>query len=81
MDDVRTPFIGRLVPAVPGYPEWHNFGYENDPSIYVYKLAEYYAFGDLEIIVEGIQHQPNSVLLLLNVTRFCINVKKLLFNI
>lgn len=46
------PFLGRVVSAVPGYPEWMNVVYDGDLSIYVYKLQEEYANGDLKVVPE-----------------------------
>lgn len=48
----REPYDGRVVSVVPGYPEWLNVVYDNDPAVYVYKLAEDYKNEDLEILPE-----------------------------
>lgn len=52
LDDMRTSFTGRVVSVVPGYPEWHNVSYDNDPAIYVYKLADDYALGDFLFLLK-----------------------------
>ena len=46
------PYDGRVVSVVPGYPEWLNVVYDNDPAVYVYKLTEDYKNEDLEILPE-----------------------------
>ena len=53
VENVRTPFHGFVISVVPGYPQWHNVTYDNDSEIYVYKLADDYAAGDLEIVIQG----------------------------
>lgn len=58
---VRVPYLGRVISPVPGYPQWLNVIYNDDPAVYVYKLAEDYAAGDLEIIAEGSKRQPALV--------------------
>ena len=54
---MRFPYLGRVISSVPGYPQWFNVIYCYDPTVYVYKLAEDYADGDLEIIAEGSTRQ------------------------
>ena len=49
---MRTPYFGRVISAVPGYPEWMNVIYDDDLAIYVYKPGEEYRNGDLEIVPE-----------------------------
>ena len=49
----RTPFHGRVISIVPGYPEWYNCIYKDDETVYVYNLAVEQTNGDLEIDVEG----------------------------
>ena len=45
-------YTGTVVSQVPGFPEWYNVVYEDEPDIvYTYKLMEDYANGDLSIIV------------------------------
>lgn len=51
-NDMRTPYFGRVISAVPGYPEWINVIYDDDLAVYVYKLGEEYRNGDLEIVPE-----------------------------
>ena len=46
-----TVDVGRVIGQVPGFPEWYNIKYDNDPAIYTYKLQEDYKRGDLKIIV------------------------------
>ena len=36
---------------VPGYKEWYNVKFTNDPAIYTYKLLDDYRRGDIEILV------------------------------
>ena len=36
---------------VPGYQDWYNITYDNDISVYTYKLEEDLACGDLRILV------------------------------
>ena len=36
---------------VPGYRQWYNIKYMDDPAIYSYKLEEDLAAGDLRILV------------------------------
>ena len=50
MEGSRVKYIGRVV-YVPGYHAWFNIKYEEDESIYTYKLLDDMAAGDLEIIV------------------------------
>ena len=58
---MKVPYLGRVISSVPGYPQWFNVIYCDDPAVYVYKLAEDYADGDLEIIAEGSTRQPYLV--------------------
>lgn len=44
-------YVGRVISAVPGFPQWFNVIYEGDEAIYIYKLYDDYASGDLRIIV------------------------------
>jgi hypothetical protein len=46
-------YVGRVISIVPGFPNWYNVKYKNDPAIYVYQLYEDYRSGNMEIIVEG----------------------------
>ena len=52
----RLPYRGRVISTVPGYPNWYNVVYDDDDAVYVYKLDEDYASGDLEIIIDGINN-------------------------
>ena len=54
---ISVPYLGRVISTVPGYPQWYNVIYDTDPAVYVYKLLEDYAAGDLEIIPEGNKRQ------------------------
>lgn len=53
VEKVRTPFYGRVISTVPGFPQWCNVIYDNDTAIYAYKLIDDYNSGDLELEVEG----------------------------
>lgn len=45
-------YVGRVISAVPGFPQWFNVIYEGDEAIYnTYKLYDDYASGDLRIII------------------------------
>lgn len=44
-------YVGRVISAVPGFPQWFNVIYEGDEAVYTYKLYDDYASGDLRIIV------------------------------
>ena len=50
-NSVRKPYRGRVISCVPGFPQWFNIVYENEQGVFVYKLQEDYAAGDLEIVV------------------------------
>jgi len=43
-------YDGEVLSVVPGFPVWYNVKYKDDPAIYVYKLQEDYAAGELEIL-------------------------------
>lgn len=45
-------YVGRVISAVPGFPQWFNVIYEGDEAIYTFKLYDDYASGDLRIIVD-----------------------------
>lgn len=44
-------YVGRVISAVPGFPQWFNVIYEGAEAIYTYNLYDDYASGDLRIIV------------------------------
>ena len=37
---------------VPGFRDWYNINYKNDPAVYTYKLLDDYSVGDLVLVVE-----------------------------
>ena len=44
-------YNGQIISQVPGFPEWFNVVYENEPDIvYSYNLTEDIANGDLEVL-------------------------------
>jgi hypothetical protein len=45
-------YKGKVICIVPGFPQWYNVKYEDDPSVYAYNLKEDNKKGDLEIIIE-----------------------------
>ena len=47
-------YKGYVISIVPGFPEWYNVKYENDPAIYAYNLREDYQNGDVQIIIENL---------------------------
>lgn len=48
----RTPYYGKILSQVPGYPEWFNIIYDDDDSVYTYhRLDEDFERGDIEILV------------------------------
>ena len=48
----RTPYHGKVISQVPGFPNWFNIKYDGDSSIYSYRLVDDYKEGNLEIVVE-----------------------------
>ena len=46
----NTTWIGRVISQVPGFPSWFNVIYENDESVYSYRLIDDYKDGNVEII-------------------------------
>ena len=44
-------YNGTVVSQVPGFSEWYNLVYDNEPEIvYTYKLLEDYHDGDLKVV-------------------------------
>ncbi|KAK3103507.1 hypothetical protein FSP39_019719 [Pinctada imbricata] len=43
-------YYGEVVSVVPGFTDWYNVKYDNDPAIYVYRLQDDYELGDLLIV-------------------------------
>ena len=52
-EGTRTSFPGKVISVVPGYPEWYNIKYVDDPSLYVFKIQDDVDAGDLVFIEEG----------------------------
>ena len=50
-EGVQRSYAGLVISRVPGYPEFYNIKYDDDPNIYTYKLMEDYINGDLHINV------------------------------
>ena len=52
-DGERTPYLGKIMSQVPGYPDWFNIVYDDDEdSVYTYhRLDEDFEKGDIEILV------------------------------
>ena len=50
-NNVRKPYRGCVISYVPGFPQWFKIVYQNEQGVFVYKLQEHYAAGDLEIVV------------------------------
>ena len=44
-------YKGYVISMVPGYSEWYNLKYENNPSVYSFNLVEEYKNGDLQLRV------------------------------
>ena len=42
---------GRVISVVPGFPDWYNCVYDEDTSVYTYRLLEDYRHGQVRIIV------------------------------
>lgn len=45
-------YQGKVIAPVPGFPAWYNIQYENEESIYTYRLVDDYKDGNLEIVVQ-----------------------------
>ncbi|CAG2222546.1 unnamed protein product [Mytilus edulis] len=43
-------YKGKVLSVVPGFVEWYNVKYEGDSVVYVFKLHEDYAAGDLQML-------------------------------
>ena len=43
-------YKGKVLSVVPGFVEWYNVKYEGDSAVYVFKLHEDYAAGDLQML-------------------------------
>jgi len=39
-NDIRTPYVGRVVSYVPGYPEWMNVVYDDDLNVMCINLLK-----------------------------------------
>lgn len=37
-----STYTGKVISVVPGFPEWYNVKYDNDPAVYAYNLKEDY---------------------------------------
>ena len=51
VDGEEKWFPGIVISTVPGFNLWYNIKYDEDASIYTYRLEEDYAAGNLELIV------------------------------
>lgn len=51
-EGVIVLYTGVVISQVPGFPEWYNTVYDNEPDyVYTYKLLDDYTSGDLKIIL------------------------------
>jgi len=46
-------YFGQVLSVVPSFIEWYNVKYTDDPAVYVFKLQEDYAAGDLKIVLHS----------------------------
>ena len=53
----NNTYIGTVISVVPGFPNWYNVHYDDDPAVYAYNLAEDYRKGDLKIRVNDTDTQ------------------------
>ena len=50
-DERLVTYSGKVVSTVPGFPEWFNVVYDNEPDVvYSFKLLEDLKNGDLHIL-------------------------------
>ena len=50
-DDAVVQYTGTVISQVPGFPEWYNTVYDNEPDcVYTFQLLDDYNSGDLKIL-------------------------------
>lgn len=50
-DDTVVQYTGTVISQVPGFPEWYNTVYDNEPDcVYTFQLLDDYSSGDLRIL-------------------------------
>ena len=47
-------YQGKVISVVPGYSEWYNIVYKEDPAVYTFKLLDDYRAGNLRLVVSNI---------------------------
>ena len=51
-NDMPMTYYGRVISQVPGFPEWYNVVYDDEPeTVFTYKLSEDYKNGDMKLIL------------------------------